>query len=274
MKKHVRVMAFLLIFLIMPVKEACANAGPPPGHHHHSYSSSHTEVWVDATGLAVLLATLAAGKAPDDDEAAKQQAAYEQKVKDIREHAKESSKKEMERAAGLIFETGVPEAVEKLVKFWEGEGKKTFLDDRNGVTVLKISGFEENIRLEYTIRQEDKKISVRVTAPDYSVSEESNEYYKEPVPPAPSKSCLGFELEEFQRDPQGRFIIKDVVKGTAAFYAGVRPGDSLVMVDTYDTKDFDLARIDSYLEKRAELKAPVRITVSQEGKQRSLEIQL
>lgn len=268
MKKYVRFTAFFLILLIGPVRAGYAYT------QHHSYSSSHTEVWVDATGLAALLVTLAAGNSNNDAEAAKQQAQYEQKVREIREHAKESSRKEMEHALELIFERGVPGAVEMLVRSWEGEGKKTFLDDRNGVTVLKISGFEENIRLEYTIRQESKKISVRVTAPDHSVSEESSAYYKEPVPTPPSKSYLGFELEEFFRDPQGRLIIKDVVKGTAVFYAGILPGDTLVKIDTYDTKNFDVARVDSYLENRSEVKAKVKITVSQKGEQKTIEIQL
>ncbi len=268
MKKHIRVTALFLILLIAPIQTAYAYT------EHHSYSSSHTEVWVDATGLAVLLGTLAAGNSNNDAEAAKQQAAYEQKVREIREHAKESSRKEMEHAVDLIFERGVPGAVELLVKSWEGEGKKTFLDDRNGVAVLKVSGFEENIRLEYTIRQESKKISVRVTAPDYSVSEESSAYYKKPEPLPPSKSYLGFGLEEFSRDPQGRLLIKDVLKGTAVFYSGVLPGDTLVMIDTYDTKNFDIARVNSYLENRADIKSKVRITVSRKGEQKTIEIQL
>lgn len=268
MKKYVKFTALFLILLITPIRTAYAYT------EHHSYSSSHTEVWVDATGLAVLLATIAAGNSNNDAEAAKQQAAYEQKVREIRRHAKESSIKEMEHAVDLIFERGVPGAIELLVRSWEGEGKKTFLDDRNGVAVLKISGFEENIRLEYTIRQESKKITVRVTAPDHLVSEESSTYYKEPVPLPPSKSYLGFDLEEFLRDPQGRLLIKDVVKGTAVFYAGVLPGDTLVMIDTYDTKNFDIARVDSYLENRSEVKAKVKITVSQKGEQKSIEIQL
>jgi hypothetical protein len=268
MNKYIRVTALFLILLIAPFQSAYAYT------QHHSYSSSHTEVWVDATGLAVLLATLAAGNSNNDAEAAKQQAQYEQKVREIREHAKESSRKEMEHALELIFERGVPGAVEMLARSWEGEGKKTFLDDRNGVAVLKISGFEENIRLEYTIRQESKKISVRVTAPDHSVTEESSAYYKEPVPIPPSKSYLGFELEEFLRDPQGRLIIKDVVKGTAVFYAGILPGDTLLKIDTYDTKNFDIARVDSYLENRSGVKAKVSITVSQKGEQKAIEIQL
>ncbi len=76
------------------------------------------------------------------------------------------------------------------------------------------------------------------------------------------------------RDPQGRLLIKDVVKGTAVFYAGVLPGDTLVMIDTYDTKNFDIARVDSYLQNRAEAKAKVKITVSQKGEKKTIEIQL
>ena len=117
MKKYIRVTALFLILLIAPIQTAYAYT------EHHSYSSSHTEVWVDATGLAVLLGTLAAGNSNNDAEAAKQQAAYEQKVREIREHAKESSRKEMEHAVDLIFERGVSGAVELLVKSWEGEGK-------------------------------------------------------------------------------------------------------------------------------------------------------
>ena len=46
------------------------------------------------------------------------------------------------------------------------------------------------------------------------------------------------------------------------------------MIDTYDTKNFDIARVDSYLESRAAAKAKVRVTVSQKGEQKSIDIQL
>lgn len=52
------------------------------------------------------------------------------------------------------------------------------------------------------------------------------------------------------------------------------PGDSLVMIDTYDTKNFDIARVDSYLASRAAAKAKVRVTVSQKGEQKIIDIQL
>ena len=192
---------------------------------------------------------------------------------EVREHAKESSKRDG-HAVDLISEKWCPRCSRDAREVMEGEGKKTFLDDRSGVTFLKVSVFEENIRLEYTIRQDSKKISVRVTAPDYSVSEESGTYYKEPQPVPPSKNYLGLELEELLRDPGGRLLIKDVAKGTAAFYAGIMPGDSLVMIDTYDTKNFDIARVDSYLASRAAAKAKVRVTVSQKGEQKIIDIQL
>ena len=53
--------------------------------------------------------------------------------------------------------------------------------------------------------------------------------------PVPFKNYLGLELRRTLRTG-GRLLIKDVAKGTAAFYAGIMPGDSLVMIDTYDTK--------------------------------------
>ena len=274
MKRCVRITALFMIFSIAPLPSANAYPGPPPGHHYKSYSSSHTEVWVDATGLAVLLATLAAGNGNNEAETSKQQAAYDQKIREIKEHARESSKKEMDHAGDLIFERGVPAAVELLTKSWESEGKKTFLDDRNGVSVLKVSGFEENVRLEYTIRKESKKISVRVTAPDYAVSEESGMYYKEPLPVSPSRKHIGLEFEEMLRDPRGRLLIKDVAKGTALFYAGVVQGDTLVRIDSYDTKDFDIERLSSYLGNRAAVKATVKITVSQKGELKVIDVQL
>ncbi len=276
MKRYVRITALFIIFSFVPIPLASAYPSPQPYPHHRyqSYSSSHTGVYMDATGLAVLLATLAAGNGNNEADTAKQQAEYEQKFREIKERARESSKKEMDHAQDLIFERGVPGAVALITRSWESEGKKTFLDDRNGVSVLKVSGFEENIRLEYTIRQESKKISVRVTAPDYSVSEESSTYYKEPLPVSSSRKYIGLEFEDMSRDPQGRLLIMDVAKGTAAFYSGVMPGDALVKIDVYDTKDFGLGRLSSYLENRAALKALVKITVSQKGQQKVVDIQL
>ena len=106
------------------------------------------------------------------------------------------------------------------------------------------------------------------------MTEEASGYYTEPKPVSSIRQFIGFELSEDKRDGSGHLIIQDVAKGTAASFAGITQGDSLIKIDTYDTKNFDLDRINAYVANRAGTKTLVKVTFKHKSAVRTVDIQL
>ena len=69
-------------------------------------------------------------------------------------------------------------------------------------------------------------------------------------------------------------IITSVAENTAAFYLGIKDGDTLVKIDENDTKHIDGATVTDYVENRAQAKSKVKLTIGSQGKTRTVEIQL
>jgi hypothetical protein len=102
--------------------------------------------------------------------------------------------------------------------------------------------------MSYTFLPENRKVFVRISVPDYSLSVEESDYYSgssgksAPAPsegvrqvpvvpnyaPAPvtvsdqggTLRSVGFEIERSVRSNSGHMIISEVGKGTAAYQAG------------------------------------------------------
>ena len=69
-------------------------------------------------------------------------------------------------------------------------------------------------------------------------------------------------------------IIREVGKGTAAYYAGIRPGDVLLKVDVYETRNFDHAWFSDYISNRHQSRSLIMLSISRNGIEKSFEIQL
>lgn len=278
MKLRIIAVFLMLSLCFAPMAQAGPHPGPPPPnpHHHHNghYYYDDEDILIGC-GVGLLLGAIVSGSNnAQNSTQAQQQREYEQKVRDITAKAKENAQYETDHAVELIARNGLEVAIDLLTRSWENEGKRTFLEDRNGAKILKVSGFEQNVRIEYAFHQESEKVSVRVTAPDYSVSEENSAYYSEPAPVSSVKQFVGFELSENMRDAAGHLLIQEVAKGTAAAFAGISQGDALIKFDNYDTKDYDVARVNSYINNRARSKSMLKITFSHRGARKTVEIQL
>jgi C-terminal processing protease CtpA/Prc len=84
----------------------------------------------------------------------------------------------------------------------------------------------------------------------------------------------GFELERTMRSPSGHMIIREVGKGTAAYYAGIRPGDVLLKVDVYETRNFDPVWFIDYISNRHQSRSLITLSISRNGAEKRFEIQL
>jgi hypothetical protein len=221
----------------------------------------------------------------------------------IRSSAGEKAKAEASRAAKMASEYGPAQAAALLAKSWEGEGRKTALDTSAGLPVLKVTGFYDGSRITYTFLPDNRKVYVRISLPDYSISVEEGDYYTraadQPVSAQPAEAIrrvpalpvytnasmavqqqdgtllsAGFGLNRSARNPSGYLIIGEVAKGTAAYYAGVRPGDVLLSVDVYETRNFDAAWFDNYISEKHRSRSLITLSISRNGAEKKLDIQL
>lgn len=222
----------------------------------------------------------------------------------IRSRAGEKARAEASRAAKMASEHGSEQAAALLTGAWEGEGRRTFLDASTGLQVLKVTGFYDSSQITYTFLPENRKVYVRISVPDYSISAEENDYYtravdrpastqpsegiRNKVPALPNYTnasmamqqqdgtlrSAGFGFDRSARSSSGHLVIGEVAKGTAAYYAGIRPGDVLLSVDVYETRNFDPAWFDNYISERQRSGAMITLSISRKGTEKKLEIQL
>ncbi|MEA4873291.1 MAG: PDZ domain-containing protein [Synergistaceae bacterium] len=226
----------------------------------------------------------------------------ERQIRDIKTRISQNAKTEADRASNMASEFGSEQAMVLLEKTWDGEGKRTNIDRSSGLQVLKVTGFYDGSQISYTFLPENRKVYVRISVPEYSLSAEESDYYSGPAgqaAPVPSEGArqvpvvpnytaaamivsgqggtmqyAGFELERTMRSPSGHMIIREVAKGTAAYYAGIRPGDVLLKVDVYETRNFDPVWFIDYISSKHQSRSLITLSISRNGAEKRFEIQL
>lgn len=226
----------------------------------------------------------------------------ERQINNIRTRISEQAKTEAGRASKMASELGSEQTAALLARTWEGEGKRTYVDARSGLQLLKVTGFYDGSQMSYTFLPENRKVYVRISVPEYSLSAEESNYYSSPVGPAelvPSEEARkvpvvqnyapvaiitsdpvgtlrsgGFEIERSVRSNSGHMIIKQVDKGTAAYYAGISAGDILLKVDVYETKNFDPDWFNEYISNKRRSRSLIILSISRKGIEKKFEIQL
>jgi C-terminal processing protease CtpA/Prc len=81
-------------------------------------------------------------------------------------------------------------------------------------------------------------------------------------------------LTSATKTPDGGFLILDVTPNGLSDSAGIKKGDVLIKIDTYDLKEFDLDRISSYIALRIDQQAIIKTTIIRDGAAKVIEIQL
>ena len=255
--------------------------GPPgaPFHHRGHYWHDDDNDWdhvAAGLGIAILLGTLIYNAhhhapAPQQPTVTPEQ---QKKTEEVRTQAKQNAEAELKRAADLAASHDLDETLSLLEKRWQDDGRRTSRDVAENVSKLKVSGFVDNILMEYAFDQSKAVATVSVTAPDYQVCEASSGPYHVKPPLTSLQKTLGFDLSDKYRAPSGGIEIRGVVPGSQAAQDGVAEGSLLLKVDAYDVKNFDCGRISSYIEGRAERGAAVKLAVSHGGKTKVVKIQL
>ena len=340
MKSRIISIAVMLCLLAVPAAQAAPYPGHRPGHHpgpplrpifrpyyrpgYYNYPRyrnyryyNNNDIWI-SIGAGLLIGTMISNmnrapqystsanvpySSPDrNDYSYSNSYEREREISDIKAKISQNAKTEASRASKMASEFGAEQAAELLAKNWGGEGKRTNIDVRSGLLVLKVDGFYDGSQISYTFLPENRKVYARISVPEYSLAVEESDYYsgaagkavpapsevvrQVPVVPSYTPAAMtvsdkggtlqhaGFELDRSARSPSGHMIIREVGKGTAAYYAGIRPGDVLLKVDVYETRNFDHAWFSDYISNRHQSRSLITLSISRNGTEKRFEIQL
>ena len=340
MKSRIISIAVMICLFAVPAAQAAPYSGHRPGHHpgppprpifrpyfrpgYYDYPRyrnyryyNNNDIWI-SLGAGLLIGAMVSNmnRTPQyspsanapfsnpsrNDYSYSNSYERERQISDIKTRISENAKTEVDRASKMASEFGAEQAAALIAKTWDGEGKRTNIDKRSGLQVLKVTGFYDGSQISYTFLPENRKVYVRISVPEYSLSAEESAYYSGPagqaipapsegvrqVPVAPSYTpaamivsdqggilqYAGFELERTMRSPSGHMIIREVGKGTAAYYAGIRPGDVLLKVDVYETRNFDPVWFIDYISNRHQSRSLITLSISRNGAEKRFEIQL
>ena len=248
---------------------------PPPDHHGYRHDNDDWDHVAAGLGIAILLGTLIYNSsrhaAPQQPSVTPEQ---QKKADDARALARQNADAELQRAVALTASHDVAETLDMLDKRWRDDGRTTSIDAGSPVSALKVTGFVDSIVIDYIFDSAKATATVRVTSPNYQVSEESSGQYHVKPPLSSLQKNLGFDLADKYRSASGGIEIRGIVPDSQAAKAGIKEGDLLLKVDVYDVKNCDCGRISAYIEGRAERKAAVRLLISHQGKTRQVTAQL
>ncbi|WP_143330698.1 PDZ domain-containing protein [Cloacibacillus sp. An23] len=266
---------------------------PPPPRYYHRYHHWHDDWFISGLGIGLIIGALSnSGGGYSSGERD-----YARRAEEVRKAARETAEQQGRHLIEIIERIGPQPALYELNEYWQAQGQTTALDTSDPMRSLKVSGFQENLTIVYWIDRTLEKATVTVTAPAYNVSESVSERYRWNEPAAlpatapphalPVKSPasggaelgsafkrLGFTLSEDARTPQGYLVIQSVVPATAAAYAGVKKGAALTAIDGNSTAQVSVEQLCAFIDRRASVGAAVKITVSENGKERSVRLQL
>lgn len=157
---------------------------PRPRYYNYSRRDDNKDIFI-ALGVAIVLGSIvsninsSSGYSRDSSTTyndSKDDLGYREK-QEIKNSIRDQAENEAERASSLVTERGIGEAISIIRNSWEDEGRRTSFEDRSGIAVIKISGFNDGAQITYSFYPENRKVFVKISVPQYSVSEEASEYY-------------------------------------------------------------------------------------------------
>lgn len=76
------------------------------------------------------------------------------------------------------------------------------------------------------------------------------------------------------KTPDGYFLVSSVVSGGISDFAGVKIGEEVIKIDTYDLKEHGMERVSSYIALRYQQRAIIKATIDRQKTKKVIEIQL
>ena len=182
---------------------------------------------------------------------------------------------ELEHVLKLINDTTLDDTLAFIRDYWDHKGAETFLDNRTNIAKLSILSPRDNAKVEYSVMKKFREVTVKASDMKYGVSYEKKSYYNEKPEQTPLADAFGIVMEDTRRDRYGCITAIAVTHGTPASFAGIKPGDSIIKIDTYDTRQLRTEQVLAYAKRKTEERAVVTITyTSAGGEKKTVEIHL
>ncbi|MDO4988347.1 MAG: hypothetical protein Q4E17_04920 [Synergistes sp.] len=290
MKKIVS--ALLIVF----TTAGAAFAMPPPRYHHHVHyhheyrrpiyyhnSSDSTGWFLGGLGAGILLTAILSNNSsnsqPHHTQAEREKEQIAAKAAQIRSAAKQTASLQSSQLMTQISQSGAENALKNMENYWKGQSHPTYLDLSRPVSVLKVSGFQDDLNIVYTVNADMGSATVTVNALNFDVSESvSAQFAVSSAPQEMQKSgaqIAGFSVSEGVRNVEGFLIVQEVAKASAAAYAGLKPGSVMRKIDGNSTAAASVEQLWSYIKRRAETNSIINITFANGGgKAKTVQIRL
>ncbi|HIT04514.1 MAG TPA: PDZ domain-containing protein [Candidatus Caccocola faecipullorum] len=267
---------------------------PPPPRYYHRYHHWHDDWFFGGLGIGIIIGALSNSGSSDYNA----QRDYERRAEEVRRAARETAEQQSRHLVEIISRIGSQSALYELNEYWQAQGQTTSLDTSDPVRSLRVSGFQENLTIVYWLDRAANEETVTVTAPAYNVSESASARYSEPpgtepplalrpqqpAPPAPAPNLppemasafgrLGFTLDEKARTPDGRLIVQSVTPSSVAAHTGMKKGATLYSIDGNSTAQVSVEQLCAFIERRAAAGASVKVAFSEDGRQKTVKMQL
>ena len=105
---------------------------------------------------------------------------YERRAEEVRRAARDTADRQSAHLVEIISRIGSQSALYELNEYWQEQGQTTMLNTRDPVRSLRVTGFQEDLTIDYRLDRAAGEETVTVSAPAYSVSESASALYREP----------------------------------------------------------------------------------------------
>lgn len=211
---------------------------------------------------------------------AKQQQEYQEGLVKMKGLFSDTAQSEATGLANLLNERTPDEVLELLIAYCKNNNFKYKLGQFKDYYNFVYSQYfgDTEVHYSYGVNHALSECRVVVASFQHNISEDAYRVYQYTPPTPPSAAYavgeyLGIVFAP-EKTAEGHFIVSSVIPNGIAGFAGVKAGDKVTKIDTYDTKEHDVERIASYIILRYNQKATVKATIDRQGQKKVIEIQL
>lgn len=258
------------------VRKIYCHGYPHYRHYYHDYYYRYYDDVAIAGGIGLLLGAVIAQNNNEYERKQEEKARETEKAKQrAYDECVMAVNTELEHVLKLINDTALDDTLTFIRDYWEQKGAETFLDNRTDIAKLSILSPKDNTKVEFSVMKKYREITVKASDMKYSVHYEKKSYYDEKPKQAPLTNAFGIVMEDTRRDQYGCIVALEVEPNTPASFAGIKPGDSIIKIDIYDTRQLRTEQVLAYAKRKTEEKGVVAITYKRMGSEKkTVEIHL
>ena len=267
-------LAIVITLTLAPVVQADVYYATPPTVYVRPDPSYET-----GQAIGNILGNLIQGLSNQSSEAQRQK-----QIAETEKNLQEIAIKEAQFMKTMIESGKIDELIYTMEKFiYSSEMCTPVKDARDGILSMSyIKDIGDGVKMyrEYAINTNTDQVRCIIRVSPYGIDVAGLENLTLPQPQQPQMTLtqavgqyLGI-VTSIEKTPEGGFTILEVVPNGLSDFAGVKAGDILTKIDTYDLKEHDIDRVAAYIALRYRQKQVIRATVLRDGKPKVIQIQL